>query len=67
MLVVMAMMAVVVAVGRRVVMGPAATARRRTTGGRGAHIRTALHLLPSRQMPPIVHHAGVGCVLWLLR
>lgn len=63
MLLVVAMVSVlgvVVGVGRRVVLGPAAAARRRTTGGRGAHVVTALHLLPSRQMPPIVHHAGVG-------
>jgi hypothetical protein len=56
----MSMLAMMVGVGRRVVMGPAAAARRRTTSGRGAHVVTALHLLPSRQMPPIVHHAGVG-------
>jgi len=61
-------MAVMVGVGWRVVLGPAAAARQRTADGRGTHVSTPLHLLPSRQMPPIVHHAGVGCVvLWLLR
>jgi len=61
--VMVAVMAVVVGVGWRVVLGPAAAARQRTAGGCGTHVSAPLHLLPSRQMPPIVHHAGVGCVV----
>ena len=56
----MSVLAMVIGVDRQIVLGPAATARRRTTSGRGAHLSTALHLLPSRQMAPVVHHAGVG-------
>jgi hypothetical protein len=59
---------VMVGMGWLVVLRPASTARRRTARGRGAHVGDPLHLLPSRQMPAIVHHAGVGLdVLCLLR
>lgn len=62
MMVVVAVMTVV-AMGRRIVLGPASTTRGRTAGGRRTHLGTVLPLLPSRQMPPVVHHAGVGYVV----
>lgn len=37
------------------------TARRRRTS---SHVGASLHLLPSRQMRAIVHHAGLGWELW---
>lgn len=59
---------VMVSMGGRIVLRPASTARRRTARGRGAHVGDSLHLLPSRQMPAVVHHAGLGwAVLWLMR
>jgi hypothetical protein len=59
---------VMVGMGWLVVLRPASATRRRAAGGRGAHVGDPLHLLPSRQMPAIVHHAGVGFdVLCLLR
>jgi hypothetical protein len=60
MLLLVMVMVVMVGVGWRVVLGPTSAARRRTAGGRRAHVSTGLHLLPSRQMPAIVHHAGLG-------
>jgi hypothetical protein len=56
---VLVMMAMMVAVGGRIVLGTAAATGRRARGGR-AHVGHTLHLLPSRQMPAVVHHAGVG-------
>lgn len=72
MLLVMVMMSsMVVAVGGWVVLGPASAARGRAGGGGGrAHVGAGLHLLllPSRQMPAVVHHAGLGCAVeWLMR
>lgn len=32
----------------------------RSSTGRRAHVHAALHLLPSRQMATVVHHAGLG-------
>lgn len=59
---------IVVAMGGRIVLGPPPAARRRTPGGHRAHVDTPLHRLPSRQMPAVVHRAGVGrMVMWLLR
>lgn len=56
---------VVVGVGGLVVLRPATAARRRAGGGHNAHVGTVRHLLPSRQMPAIVHHAGLGWVFVL--
>lgn len=68
MVVVVVVVAVMVGMGWLVVLRPASATRRRAAGGRGAHVGNPLHLLPSRQMPAIVHHAGVGLeVLCLLR
>ena len=62
------MLVVMVVVGGRVVLlrpaSPART-RNRTSSRGGPHIGTPLHLLPSRQMRAVVHHAGLGCVLLL--
>ncbi len=69
MLLMMVMMSMVVAMGRWVVLGPASAARGGPGGGGAAHVGAGLHLLlPSRQMPAVVHHAGLGCgVWWLMR
>lgn len=59
------MIVVVVMVGGRIVLRSASAARSRAPRGHGAHVDTALRLLPSRQMPASVHHAGLGCVALL--
>ena len=59
---------IMIGMGRRVVLGPAPATRWRPAGGHGAHVDTTLHRLPSRQMPAVVHRAGLGwMVMWLLR
>lgn len=60
------MLVVMVVVGWRIVLlWPAAPTRTGTAGGNWPHVGAPLCLLPSRQMPAVVHHAGLGCVLVL--